>query len=143
MDEHQSKLEPDLIAAYKDTSFQAHVGDEMITLKVGQQCPALQSVFGQHNVTTACYITAYNPFGRLLTWQENEDRNARMRTKLASVYPIFDGVGVDPNGEWEGEASILALGASKDASLTLAEAWEQNAVVFVDETLSVSLLFMK
>ena len=143
MDEHQSKLEPDLIAAYKNTSFQAHVGDEMITLRVGQQCPALQAVFEQHNVTTACYITAYNPFGRLLTRQENEDRNARMRTKLASAYPIFDGVGVDPNGEWEGEASFLALGASKDASLALAEAWEQNAVVFVDETVTVSLLFMK
>jgi hypothetical protein len=143
MDEHQSKLEPDLIAAYKNTSFQAHVGDEIITLKVGQQCPALQAVFEQHNVKTACYITAYNPFGCLLTKQENEDRNARMRTKIASVYPIFDGVGVDPKGEWEGEASLLALGASKDASLTLAEAWEQNAVVFVDETLSVSLLFTR
>jgi len=143
MDEHQSKLEPDLIAAYKNTSFQAHVGDEMITLKVGQQCPALQSVFGQHNVTTACYITAYNPFGRLLTRQENEDRNARMRTKLASAYPIFDGVGVDTNGEWKGEASILALGASRDVSLALAEAWEQNAVVFVDETFTVSLLFTR
>lgn len=143
MDEHQSKLEPDLIAAYKNTAFQAHVGDEMITLRVGQQCPALQAVFEQHNVTTACYITAYNPFGRLLTRQENEDRNARMRTKLATVYPIFDGVGVDPNGEWEGEASILALGASKDASLALAEAWEQNAVVFIDEALLASLLFIR
>ena len=143
MDERQSKLEPDLIAAYKNTLFQAYVGDEMITLKVGQQCTPLQEVFEQHDVTTACYITAYNPFGRLLTRQENDDRNARMRTKLASVYPIFDGVGVDPNGEWEGEASILALGASRDVSLALAEAWEQNAVVFVDETFTVSLLFTR
>ena len=143
MDEHQSKLEPDLIAAYKNTLFQARVGDDVITLIVGQKCPALQAVFEQHNVTTACYITAYNPFGRLLTRQENEDRNARMRTKLATVYPIFDGVGVDPNGEWEGEASILVLGASKDVSLALAEAWEQNAVVFVDEILTVSLLFTR
>lgn len=143
MDEHQSKLAPDLIATYKSTLFQTHVGDELVTLRVGQQCPALKAVFEQHNVTTACYITAYNPFGRLLTRQENEDRNARMRTKLASAYPIFDGVGVDPNGEWEGEASILALGASRDVSLTLAEAWEQNAVVFVDETFTVSLLFTR
>ena len=141
MDERQSKLAPDLIAAYKNTLFQAHVGDDVITLRVGQQCPELQEVFQQHNVTTACYITAYNPFGRLLTAQENEDRNARMRTELAAQYRLFEGIGSDPTGEWEGEASFLALGASKDASLALAEAWEQNAVVFVDETLSVSLLF--
>lgn len=143
MDEHQSKLEPDLIAAYKNTSFQAHVGDDVITLRVGQKCPELQEVFEQHDVTTACYITAYNPFGRLLTKQENEARNARLLRELAAQYLVFEGVGVDPTGEWEGEASFFALGASEDVSLALAEAWEQNAVVFVDDTLSVSLLFTR
>ena len=143
MDERQSKLEPDLIAAYKSTLFQAHVGDDVITLIVGQKCPELQEVFAQHNVTTACYITAYNPFGRLLTKQENEARNSRLETELIPLYPIYEGLGVDPNGEWEGEASFFALGASKDASFALAAAWEQNAVVFVDESLSVSLLLTR
>ena len=143
MDESQSKLGPDLIAAYKNTLFQTRVGDDVITLIVGQKCPELQAVFEQHDVTTACYITAYNPFGRLLTKRENEDRSAQMRSELASVYPIYGGVGVDPNGEWEGETSFLALGAPKDASLALAEAWEQNAVVFVDEKLFASLLFIR
>ena len=143
MDERQSKLEPDLITAYKNTLFQAHVGDDVITLRVAQQCPELQEVFQQHNVTTACYVTAYNPFGHLLTAQENEYRNARMRTELAAQYRVYEGMGVDPTGEWAGEASFLALGASKDASLALAEAWEQNAVVFVDETLRVSLLLTR
>lgn len=143
MDELQSKLEPDLIAAYKNTLFQANVGDEGITLRVGERCPELQEVFEQHSVTTACYITAYNPFGRLLTKQENEDRNARLKTELTSVYPIYEGVGADPNGEWKGEASFLALGASKDVSLALAEAWEQNAVVYVDYSLKASLIFTR
>ena len=143
MDERQSKLEPDLIAAYKNTLFQAHVGDEVITLRVGQKCTALQAAFEQYNVTTACYITAYNPFGRLLTKQENEARNARLLRELAAQYRVFEGVGVDPAGEWEGEASYLALGASEDVSLALADVWEQNAVVFVDETFNVALLFTK
>lgn len=143
MDERQSKLEADLIAAYKNTLFQTNVGDEVITLIVGQKCRALQALFEQHDVTTACYITAFNPFGRLLTKQENEARNAQLLAELASLYPVFEGVGVDPTGEWEGEASFLALGASKDASLALAQAWEQNAVVFVDETFTVSLWFTR
>ena len=141
MDERQSKLAPELIAAYKNTLFQAHVGDEVITLRVGEKCPELQEVFEPHDVTTACYITAYNPFGRLLSKQENKARNARLLRELAVHYIVFQGVGVDPDGEWEGEASYLALGASKDASLALAEAWKQNAVVFVDEAFTVSLLF--
>jgi hypothetical protein len=143
MDERQSKLEPDLIAAYKNTLFQAHVDDDVITLIVGQQCPALQAVFVRHNVTSACYITAYNPFGRLLKRQENEARNTRLQAELAALYPVFEGVGIDPAGEWEGEASFLALGASEDVSLALADVWEQNAVVFVDETVTVSLLFTR
>ena len=56
--------------------------------------------------TSVFYITAYDPFGYLLTAQENDARNARMRTKLAVEYPLFEGVGVDPNGEWKGEASL-------------------------------------
>ena len=143
MDERQSKLEPDLIAAYKNTLVQARVGDEVITLIVGQKCPALQAVFVRHNVTSACYITAYNPFGRLLTKQENEARNARLLRELAALYPVFERVGVDPAGKWEGEASFLALGVSEDVSLALADVWEQNAVVFVDETFTVSLLFTR
>ena len=143
MDERQSKLEPDLIAAYKNTLFQANVSDEVITLRVGQKCSELQEVFEQHDVKTACYITAYNPFGRLLTKQGNEARNARLLRELAALYPVFEGVGVDPAGEWEGEASFLALGVSEDVSLALADVWEQNAVVFVDETFTVSLLFTR
>ena len=143
MDERHSKLEPDLIAAYKNTSFQANVGNEAITLIAGQKCRALQAVFEQHNVTSACYITAFNPFGRLLRKQENEARNAQLLAELASLYTVFEGVGVDPNGEWEGEPSFLALGISKDASLALAEAWEQNAVVFIDTASGVSLLYTK
>ena len=113
MDECQSKLEPDLIAAYKNTLFQAHVSDEVIALRAGQKCHALQAVFEQHNVTTACYITAFNPFGRLLTKQENEARNAQLLAELASLYPVFEGVGVDPTGEWEGEASFFGAGCIK------------------------------
>ena len=63
-------------------------------------------------------------FGRLLRKQENEARNAQLLAELASLYPVFKGVGVDPTGEWEGEASYLALGASKDASLALAGEWK-------------------
>ena len=40
----------------------------------------------------------------MLSKQENEARNERLKTELVSRYPIYEGVGLDPNGEWEGEA---------------------------------------
>ena len=142
MDERHSKLAPDLIAAYKNTLFQAHVGDDVITLKVGERCEALGSLFTGHSVTSACYITAYNPFGRLLTPQENDERNNSLKAEVSLIYPTDEGVGVDPKGEWEGEASLLVMGCSEDVSHDLGVKWEQNAVVFVGANLTPRLLFL-
>ena len=143
MDERQSKLEPDLILAYKNTLFQANVGDEVITLRVGQKCPALQAVFEQHDVMTACYITAYNPFGRLLSMRQNQARNAKLKSDLAAKYPIFEGVGVDPEGEWEGEPSFLVFGVNLTEAEELAELYQQNAVIFVDTNFVPTLVFTR
>ena len=143
MDERQSKIEPDLILAYKNTLFQANVGGEVITLRVGERCPELQEVFEQHSVTTACYITAYNPFGRLLSMRQNQARNAKLKSDLAAKYPIFEGVGVDPEGEWEGEPSFLVLGVNLTEAEKLAELHQQNAVVFVGTDFVPTLVFTR
>lgn len=143
VDEDQSKLPADLIAAYKSTLFQVYCGDEVITLKVGEKGENLRGLFEKHSVNFACYITAYNPYGRMLSKQENEARNERLKTELVSRYPIYEGVGLDPNGEWEGEASFLALGITRNIAEVLATGFEQNAVVIVDSDLNVSLLFTK
>ena len=92
---------------------------------------------------SACYITAHNPFGRLLSKTENETRNAELRSELMEKYQIYEGVGIDPASEWLGEQSILALGVSLSEATDLAKRYEQNAAVFVDEALLASLIFIQ
>ena len=79
----------------------------------------------------------------MLSKQENEARNERLKTELVSRYTIYEGAGLDPNGEWEGEASFLAVGITRNIAEVLATRFEQNAVVIVDSDLNVSLLFTK
>ena len=143
MDERQSKLDPKLIDAYKSTLFQIFLDDTIVTLKIGEKCEPLRNLFQQHSVNSACYITAHNPFGRLLSEKENETRNAELTSELAEQYQIYEGVGIDPAEEWEGERSILALGVSFSKATDLAKRYEQNAVVFVDEALLASLIFIR
>ena len=143
MDESQSTLDPELINAYNSTLFQIFLGDKIVTLKIGETCEPLQNLFQKHAVTSACFITSYNPFGRLLSMQENQARNDILETELRAKYPILEGIGVDPAGKWEGEASFLALGVNLTEAEELAELYQQNAVVFVDTKLVPTLVFTR
>ena len=143
MDESNSKLDPELIDAYKSTLFQIFLDDTIVTLKIGDTCEPLRNLFQQYLVESACYITAHNPFGRLLSKTENQTRNKELRSELGAQYQIYEGVGIDPAGEWEGEQSIFALGVSLSEATDLAERYEQNAVVFVNEALLASLIFIR
>ena len=143
MDESQSTLDPELINAYNSTLFQIFLGDTIVTLKIGETCEPLHNLFQKHAVTSACFITSYNPFGRLLTMQENQARNDKLESELRAKYAILEGIGVDPAGEWEGERSFFALGVSSFEAQELAELYQQNAVVFVDVSLIPSLIFVR
>lgn len=139
MNESQSKLDPELIDAYRSTRFQVFLDDTIITLRIGEKCESLRHLFQKHAVDSACYATAYNPFGRLLSKAENEARNENLRSVLEEKYVLYEGLGVDPVGKWEGEQSFLVLGISFDETLALAKKYEQNAVVYVNHTLDVAL----
>ena len=143
MDESQSTLDPELINAYKSTLFQIFLGDTFVTLKIGETCEPLQNLFQKHAVASACFITSYNPFGRLLSIQENQTRNDKLETELRAKYPILEGIGVDPKGEWEGERSFLVLGINLTEAEELAELHQQNAVVFVGTNFVPALVFTR
>lgn len=143
MNESQSKLDPGLIDAYRSTLFQTFINDMIVTLKIDHRCEPLRNLFRRHAANSACFITAHNPFGRLLSLKENQIRNDKLKSDLSAKYPIFDGIGVDPEGKWEGEASFLALGVNLTKAEELAELYQQNAVVFIDTNLVPTLVFTR
>jgi hypothetical protein len=106
-------VHPNLVRAYREAIYIVNEGDDAIALKVGEASPALAALMHVHKATTAAILTAYNPYSEIQPSAENERMQASLVAELKATATLcFDAIGSDPEGEWEPEASTLALGIS-------------------------------
>lgn len=128
----KSKLEPNLISAYEVTNF--HVKAEpAFTLNIGRLSEELKALFKQNNLSNAAFITAWNPYSKSLSEEENQARNDQLKNELIiRSLKFIDGFGQDPLGQWSGEDSFLVFGIDLEASKKLGIQFEQNAIVWSD-----------
>ena len=76
------------------------------------------------------FITAWNPFSRLTTDEENALRNAALERRLDQLgYGYVHGAGVPDDGDWKPEESFLVFGVSQESAIELCDEFEQRAVV--------------
>ena len=115
-----------LLDAYKSTTYQ--VIDPKISLRIGEASKELDLLLGELNVSSFCFITAYNPFSKELSYTENSKRQVLLAEDLRS-YKFFKGVGIPSDKAWSPEPSFLVVGISKVYSIELAKKYEQNAIV--------------
>jgi hypothetical protein len=126
-------VHPNLVRAYREAIYIVNEGDDAIALKVGEVSPALAARMHVHKATTAAIITAYNPYSEIQPSAENERRQAALVAVLkATAVVCFDAIGSDPNGDWEPEASTLALGISLVEAERLADQFGQNAFIWIN-----------
>lgn len=100
-------------------------------LKVGVSSPPLALLYQQNKCDCAAFLTACNPFSRNV----GDAENAVCQTELAQELTgrslkLINGVGMDSQGKWPGEASFLVFGLSLEASRALARKYEQNAFIW-------------
>lgn len=139
----KSKLAPDLISAYEVTNF--HVKTEpAFTLNVGKASEELKTLFKQNNVSNAAFITAWNPYSKSLSDEENKARNNELKNELIiRSLKFIDGFGQDQLGQWSGEDSFLVLGIELEASKKLGSQFEQNAIVWSDKDAIPQLILLR
>ncbi len=139
----KSTLAPDLISAYEVTNF--HVKAEpAFTLNVGKVSEELKALFKQNNANNAAFITAWNPYSKSLSDEENQARNDQLENELIiRSLKFIDGFGQDPLGQWSGEDSFLVLGIDLEASKTLGVQFEQNAIVWSDSDAIPKLILLR
>ena len=138
-----TSLNKDLISAYEVTNF--HVKAEpAFTLNVGKESEELKALFKQNKVTSAAFITAWNPYSKSLSDKENQARNDQLENELfIRSLKFIDGFGQDPLGQWSGEESFLVLGIDLEASKTLGIQFEQNAIVWSDSDAVPELILLR
>lgn len=123
-----SKLDPGLIQAYRQTHYMAGNG---LTLLVDHPNAALAQAQRQHGVACSAFITACNPFSQSLTADQNAARQADLATALAQRGLAFvHGIGQHPSNTWPGEASFLVFGLALADAKALGEQFRQNAIVW-------------
>ena len=125
-------MDPDLIAAYRNTDYRIDVSPPVIA-RIDEASTALDALLRAHGVTTAVFITAFNPFSRPL----GDDANARAQTRLIATLAAdgratLPGLGIGRGGDWPPEPSVLALGLSRAEAEALGRACRQNAVVWIE-----------
>jgi hypothetical protein len=133
-------IDPALWEAYEKTHFIVQSTPEFV-LKIGQYSEELQQLFIQRSLSTAAFITAYNPFSQQLSEDENLERKEKLVKEIQSRgLNMLRGLGQDPDQKWEGEPSLLILDIAFEAAKKLARTYEQNAFVWCDESCTPQLI---
>ncbi len=93
-------------------------------------CAELQGPLHQHASTEWAFVTACKPRSQRLSDDENRQRQVRLKATLDALgLATYPGVAVDPRGEWPPEPSFLVIGIDHPTAISLAQQFEQNAIV--------------
>lgn len=121
---------------YKKTTYRVYVNNDIfIDLFIDKVNLDIISLLDKYNSNNAIFITAYNPFSKILTKKENEKRLNNLVDEIKSLGLTFfygDGIGFDSS--WEPEKSLLVLDVKANLIDYLLDKYQQNAIVIVDKS---------
>lgn len=125
-------ISKELLLGYEATCYS--VVNPKIDIYLKKENAELNSFLREHNFTSWCFITAWNPFSKALSLEKNKELNALLEADL-KAYIIFSAEGKDTLGDWPPEISFFVGNISRERAIFLGEKYEQNAIVFgtVDE----------
>ena len=116
-----------LIEAYKNTQYKVFEPD--ITIEIGILNKDIEVLLQKHKSAEWAFITAYNPYSRVLNDDENKIRHDELK-ELTKCYITYEGHGVGEDPAWEPELSLLVIGISRDEAYKIGKKFEQNAIVY-------------
>jgi hypothetical protein len=117
----------ELIQAYNKTTYK--VFNTEISIKVGECTPELDSLCKKHNQISWAFITAYNPYSKKFSEEENIQSHWKL-CQATKNYLCFEGEGVGEDSSWTPELSLLIIGISKENAIRIGKDFKQNAIIF-------------
>ena len=133
-------MEDALHRAYRATDYTVQAPTSF-TLHIGETSAACDGLLAAHGAEGAAFLTAWNPFSQPLPDAENRAAQARLAVDLDMVSTaIFPGEGKGEAGDWPPEPSLFALGITEADATRLAQAYRQNAYVWIAQGQSPRLV---
>jgi len=131
------------LQAYLDTDYRVDA-QPPFTLRVGEASPALAALHQARGVECSAFVSACNPLGALQDEATNDALHERFGLELERRgIRSVEGVGLDPSGEWPGEASRLVLGVELEDAMALGRSLEQNAIVWSGPDAKPQLILLR
>jgi hypothetical protein len=116
--------------AYRQTEYRV-TGPGEVVLRVGEPSRELAQLHRAHQTDCSAFITACNPYGKLLASAVNAQRQQSLAAAIARLgRAALPGIGRHPTGDWPAEASYLVPGLARATAMRLAEQFEQNALLW-------------
>ena len=138
-----TEIPSELIVAYEATDFRVLEPQEF-TLRVGQRSAELQSLYVDMGVTSAGYLTAWNPFSAEASNVDNASAQRQLFRQLSlEGFTTLNAMGVDPCGDWPGEESVFVPGISLDRAKLLGSEFGQNAIVWAGSDAVPQLILLR
>ena len=126
----KSNLDPELLRAYEETDYIVS-DDPPLVLHVGDQNDDARILLASFGVTTAAFVTAWNPGSKKLSEDDNLDRQMELLSEIEARRLNYL-VGYGERDDWR-EYSYLILGIDRQDASDLALKFEQNAYVWLDD----------
>lgn len=120
-------ISKELLLGYEATCYS--VVNPKIDIYLKKENAELNPFLREHNFTSWCFITAWNPFSKALSLEKNKGLNELLEADLKG-YNIFSAEGKDTLGDWTPEISFFVGNISREQAIFLGEKYEQNAIVF-------------
>lgn len=139
----KSRIPIDLRAAYAETEFRVF-GPKDFTLQIGVVSEALRAVYDELGVTSAAYLTAWNPFSQDASPAENAAAQQNLQNRISDLgYVTWNGLGIDPSGDLPGEDSVFVPGMDRSEAIALGTKYRQNAIVWADADAVPQLILLR
>jgi hypothetical protein len=104
----------------------------------------LDRLLRSNGVSSAEFLTAWNPYGVEASPEKNASANAEMVGQLMSAgKQVVAGFGVAEDGSAPGEESVLALDLSLDEARQIGTHFKQNAIVWIGEDAVPRLILVR
>ena len=112
-------------------------------MKVGKSSAELVKWF-QTNDDQAAYITAWNPFGRKISDNENYVAEQKLIAEIESRELFYlNGESIDPTGLWVNEPSLLVFGITLESAKELVKRYHQDGFLYIGNNAKPQLILLR
>jgi hypothetical protein len=117
----------ELLEAYKATCYE--IINPKIQIFIDIENEALFNFLKENYISSWCFITAWNPYSKELSNDENIHLNYRLEKELKD-YKIYDAQGQGTTVDWPPEPSFFVVDISEGDAMSLGKKYKQNAIVY-------------